>query len=73
MITENKGIELFCMADHFCNLFDAIMTKYTFRFIIRCTDHCILMSRKRNNVDNSVVGGKEWHTFINVTDVDKQM
>ena len=29
MITENKVIEIFCMADDFCKFFDAMMTKYT--------------------------------------------
>ena len=31
MITESKVIELFCMADEFCNFFDAMMTKYTLK------------------------------------------
>lgn len=31
MITENKVIELFCMANDFCIFFDAIMTKYMFK------------------------------------------
>ena len=29
MITENKVIETFCMADDFCKFFDTMMTKYT--------------------------------------------
>ena len=29
MITENKVIEIFCMADDFCKFFDTMMTKYT--------------------------------------------
>ena len=29
MITENKVIELFCMADDFCKFFDAMTAKYT--------------------------------------------
>ena len=31
MITECKVIELFCMADDFCKLFDAMMAKYTLK------------------------------------------
>ena len=31
MITESKVIELFCMADDFCNFFDVIMSKYTLK------------------------------------------
>ena len=29
MITENKIIEIFCMANDFCKFFDTMMTKYT--------------------------------------------
>ena len=29
MITENKVIEIFCMADDFCKFFDAMTAKYT--------------------------------------------
>ena len=31
MITEDKITELFCMADDFCQFFDAMMAKYTLR------------------------------------------
>ena len=31
MITENKVIELFCMADDLCKSFDAMMEKYTLK------------------------------------------
>ena len=31
MITEDKVIEIFCMADDFCKLFDAITAKYTLK------------------------------------------
>ena len=31
MITEDKVTELFCMADDFCKLFDAMMEKYTLK------------------------------------------
>ncbi len=31
MITENKVIDLFCMADDFCKFFDAMMAKYTLK------------------------------------------
>ena len=31
MITENKITEIFCMADDFCKLFDAITAKYTLK------------------------------------------
>ena len=39
MITESKVIELFCMADDFCKIFDAMMTKYTFKPIVKRTYH----------------------------------
>ncbi len=29
MITKDKVIEIFCMADDFCKFFDAMMAKYT--------------------------------------------
>ena len=31
MITEDKVTELFCIADDFCKLFDAMMEKYTIK------------------------------------------
>ena len=31
MITEDKVIEIFCMADDFCKFFDAMMAKYTLK------------------------------------------
>ena len=31
MIAENKITEIFCMADDFCKLFDAMTTKYTLK------------------------------------------
>lgn len=31
MITEDKVTEIFCMADDFCNFFDAMMAKYTLK------------------------------------------
>ena len=31
MITEDKVIEIFCMADDFCKFFDAMTTKYTLK------------------------------------------
>jgi len=31
MITENKVIEIFCMADDFCKFFDAMTAKYTLK------------------------------------------
>ena len=31
MISENKVIELFCMADDFCKFFDAMTAKYTLK------------------------------------------
>ena len=31
MITEDKITELICMADDFCQFFDAMMAKYTLR------------------------------------------
>ncbi len=29
LLTEDKGTELFCMADDFCKFFDRMMAKYT--------------------------------------------
>ena len=31
MITEDKVIEIFCMADDFCKFFDAMTAKYTLK------------------------------------------
>ena len=31
MITEDKVIEIFCMADDFCKFFDAMIAKYTLK------------------------------------------
>ena len=31
MITENKVIEIFCMADDFCKFFDAMVAKYALK------------------------------------------
>ena len=31
MITEDKVMEIFCMADNFCKFFDAMMAKYTLK------------------------------------------
>ena len=31
MITEDKVIEFFCIADDFCKFFDAQMAKYSFK------------------------------------------
>lgn len=31
MFTEDKNIEIFCIADDFCKVFDAQMAKYTFK------------------------------------------
>ena len=31
MIAEDKVTELFCMADDFCQFFDAMMEKYTLK------------------------------------------
>ena len=39
MITENKVIELFCMADDFCKSFDAMITKYTLKPARKCKYH----------------------------------
>ena len=33
MITEDKVIEIFCIADDFCKVFDAQMAKYTFKAV----------------------------------------
>lgn len=33
MITEDKVIELFCIADDFCNFFDSMMAKYTIKAV----------------------------------------
>ena len=31
MITEDEVIEIFCIADYFCKVFDAQMAKYSFK------------------------------------------
>ena len=31
MITEDEVIEIFCIADYFCKVFDAQMEKYSFK------------------------------------------
>ena len=33
MITEDKVIELFCIADDFCKFFDSMMAKYTIKAV----------------------------------------
>ncbi len=39
MIIENKVIELFCIAGDFCKFFDAMMTKYMLKPIIKRKYH----------------------------------
>ena len=39
MITESKVIELFCIADDFCNFFDGMMAKYTHKPCMKHTYH----------------------------------
>ena len=39
MITESKVIELFCMADDFCKFFDAMMSKYTLKPVMKRSYH----------------------------------
>ena len=39
MITESKVIELFCMADDFCKFFDAMMSKYTLKTVMKRSYH----------------------------------
>ena len=39
MITESKVIEYSCMADDFCNFFDAMMVKYTLKPRTKRTYH----------------------------------
>lgn len=40
MISKCKVIELFCMADEFCNFFDAMMTKYTLNPATKRKNQC---------------------------------
>ena len=35
MITGDKVIELFCMADDFCKFFDRMVAKYTFMLMMK--------------------------------------
>ena len=35
MITEDKVIELFCMADDFCKFFDRMVAQYTFKSAVK--------------------------------------
>ena len=45
-ITEDKVIELFCMADDFCKFFDVLMVKYTLKHIMkRPYGHCSIISK----------------------------
>ena len=39
MITESKVMELFCMADDFCKFFDAMMSKYTLKPVMKHPYH----------------------------------
>ena len=39
MITEDKVIELFCMADDFCKFFDRMVAKYTFKRAVKRSYH----------------------------------
>ena len=39
MITESKGIELFCMADDFCKFFDAMTAKFTLKLTAKRKYH----------------------------------
>ena len=39
MITESKVMELFCMADDFCKFFDAMMSKYTLKPVMKRSYH----------------------------------
>ena len=39
MITEDKVIELFCMADDYCKFFDRMVAKYTFKSTIKRSYH----------------------------------
>ena len=39
MITEDKVIELFCMADAFCKFFDRMVAKYTFKSTVKRSYH----------------------------------
>ena len=39
MITGDKVIELFCMADDFCKFFDRMVAKYTFKRAVKRSYH----------------------------------
>ena len=39
MITEDKVIELFCMADDFCKFFDRMVAQYTFKSAVKRSYH----------------------------------
>ena len=39
MITGDKVIELFCMADDFCKFFDRMVAKYTFKSAVKRSYH----------------------------------
>ena len=39
MITGDKVIELFCMADYFCKFFDRMVAKYTFKSAVKRSHH----------------------------------
>lgn len=39
MITEDKITEIFCIVDDFCNFYDALMAKYTFKALKKRNYH----------------------------------
>lgn len=54
MITEDKVTEIFCIADNFCQFFDAMIVKYTLKnnmkgTIMKGSDKLLL--RKRANIE----------------------
>ena len=46
MLTEDKVIELFCIAVDFCKFFDAMMEKYTLKPTMKRTYHCASIMSK---------------------------
>ena len=45
MFTEDKITEIFCIADDFCNFFDAQMKKYTFKSDKKRQYHIIFIKK----------------------------
>ena len=56
MITEDKVIELFCLADDFCKFFDRMVAKYMFMSMVKRSCHRnTTMSKAENHAHNDTI------------------